>query len=385
MQSSSTSTTQGLNFTIKSSDGDYSVHRTAKTEDKQLNRSYNLFTGRKRTTSQQLWQWRQIPFGDAESWSISETNGDIIGHHGVMALEFSTFGKIVSVGKTENTFIHKEHGKKLFYPSIEKKLLHSMRERFDYLFTTASTAGRGAVKMIRQRLGYKVVGETVAYALHFNSATLMQLVKIRYKSSLLAIASRLFYPVIHTVSTFPSRILAKNVTIASCNWNQLPEVEIFWKDNAEYYGFSPHRTEQYLQWRYVDNPHKKHQLLRITQDDCTIGFAITKKYEFTITGKRFSGIMIDDIFVKKNTAQNFRLCCSVLERLYHSEAMILLPTLRQDDAINRGAQSFLGIISDLHTQKGPELLIWSEKDEIPIVYLTNIFSEGTAYELEYSI
>lgn len=162
---------------------EYIFRRTEDTDYRAVNDAYNRFTGRSRTMEQYLWQWVHTPFEPSESWVIEHVPSDeIAGHHGVMYLPFTEKGKSISVGKTENTFVLTDHVRNLYYPRFEKVALNDMKDRFIYIYTTSPSVGRGAVGILRKRLGYSAVGRRVCFCLYGSRRAIKKLVPQRFPS-----------------------------------------------------------------------------------------------------------------------------------------------------------------------------------------------------------
>jgi hypothetical protein len=94
-------------------------------------------------------------------WLLEDSDmGKIIGHHDLLPIKFSYFGRPILTRKTENTVMHPQYrGKGIYYP-FEVKFCDEAKERFQLLYTTWTVAEHGR---IRPKLGYAIVGCYASY------------------------------------------------------------------------------------------------------------------------------------------------------------------------------------------------------------------------------
>lgn len=358
-------------------ESEYNFRRCEARDYQALNDAYNKFTGRSRTIEQYLWQWVKTPFEASESWVIEWLpTHEIVGHHGVMYLPFSQKGTPIPVGKTENTFVNLNHSRKLFYLPMEKKALDAMKDRFEYIFTTASDEGKGAVGLLRKRLGYVSVGKIALYSQNIKFPAARLLIKERFSqigrvAPLLALGHSLVQWAGQSLNWFKSR----HVKIIPLSWDRVDEVQTFWEMNKSYYGISPDRTASYLNWRFANNPYFKYSLIRLEIEKEVLGYAVVKNKNTTIGGSVFAISMIDDLIVSRADGNKFYLALAALS-CYYGSSIFMICILCQNDALNFALNRFLGIVKKWHEIIGSDLLVWGRNDASDQWYFTNMMSEG---------
>jgi hypothetical protein len=236
----------------------FSYRRYKEGDASAINELYFRVTGRKRTVEQHAWQWLKSPAGESEMWLIEATLDDgstqLIGHHGVMAEEFSYHGKDIRVGKTENTMVLPEFRQKLLYPRFEKKFLDNYESKFDALF---STMGPAPAIRLREAMGYKSKYEWKTFYAGVEPIL-----------STAIILGRLFPKerpdLIDLIGSSP------NIQIDGVQFDVIKyedssfNFDDFWKVAGRKYGITPKRSRANLKWRFWNNPYHTHVTLKIT-------------------------------------------------------------------------------------------------------------------------
>jgi hypothetical protein len=94
-------------------------------------------------------------------WLLEDSDmGKIVGHHDLIPIKFSCFGRLILTGKTENTVMHLQYrGRGIYYP-FEVKFCEEAKERFQLLYTTWAVAEHGRIRL---KLGYAIVGRYAHY------------------------------------------------------------------------------------------------------------------------------------------------------------------------------------------------------------------------------
>ena len=366
---------------------DYILRRTEVRDYQALNDAYNRVINRSRTMEQYFWQWVNTPFDTSESWVIEHVaSHEIVGHHGVMYLPFAQQGNSVSVGKTENSFVLPGHKGKLFYPGFERIALNEMKDRFTYIFTTASNVSDGAVGLLRKRLGYVPVGKTACFGLSLSQSAIKKL-SLRHFPSLffLAVPLALFHSIVQWTVLLVGYVRARNVCATPLTWESVDEVGAFWRNHRRFYGITPDRTSVYLSWRFAENPHKEYTLVRLTENSKVLGYAVLKEQQIVAGNASLNAIFIDDLIVADADEDNFYLALAALTREYSHMELLLIITLSQDDSLNRAIRRLLGPITRLHAKEGAELLVWGRDVKKTAWYFTSIFSEGGEYSDLYNV
>ncbi len=365
---------------------EYIIRPTKPKEYSELNKAYNHFTGRSRTSRQFLWQWVDTPFEKSEIWSIEQcSSSTIVGHHGVMTLPFVKNGQSISVGKSENTFVFPEHRSQLFYPALEKKALRQMRSKYKYIFTTASEVGNGVIGKIRRRHDYFVHVPSICYLLGANFKSLKKLFRERFPTfKWLSGAAAFTIKIIFNLPRCVGGNDASKTNVILHQWAQLNEFENFWRKNCRFYGITADRNQNYYRWRFAENPHNRYFLFKLTQAGRTIGFAVTSKKTIKTKNSVFESVMIEDIIVEKGEFKYYLNAFSALTKYLAWADLILFVTLKQNDPVNGAIKRLLGPIAKKSYKIGPKLLVWGYSESDPPWYFTNILSEGTNYDVSHS-
>ena len=356
----------------------YIFRRTEKNDFEAVNCAYNEFTGRTRTLDQYLWQWVNTPFEPSESWVIEHADSkDIVGHHGVMALSFKEKGKSILVGKTENTFVLTGHSKKLYYPRFEKIALKKMKNKFIYIYTTSPNAGKGAVGILRRRLGYSAVGRKACFCLYASRKAIKKIVSERFPF-LRPVSGFLgtFHSILQRTNQMKSFFQVRQTEVVPLSWSQIDEVEEFWKYHSKNYGITADRTSAYIKWRYADNPYSIYDLVRLIRKNQILGYAVLENQKVKIDGMDFSSIIVDDLIVANGSEECFYAAFSSLTHYLSTSELVLFLTLIQNDSVNRAIRRFLGPLKKWHTKESNEILVWGNSKKKSSWYYTNILSEG---------
>lgn len=255
-----------------------------------INELYHAVTGRTRSVKEHAWQWLQTPAGESEMWLIEaelkKGEKKLIGHHGVMALDFSHYGKPMRVGKTENTMVLPEFREKILYPRFEKKFLSLYEKNFHALF---STIGPDPAIRLRKAMGYEAnhhwkkvfIGNEPALSLITINNTI----------------TRKFYNKKNTFLT-PSSITINNTKIDAYSDSDACtafDYDGFWDEISLNYPLTPARNIKNLSWRYWKNPYRKHLTLVLNNKELGIAICV-------LSFRKSFGIYIEDIYCKDKKA-----------------------------------------------------------------------------------
>lgn len=248
-----------------------------------INTLYFDVTGRSRTIEQHAWQWLQSPAGESEMWLIEAELEDgstrLVGHHGVMAEEFSYHGKDIRVGKTENTMVLPDFREKILYPRFEKSFLKEYEKNFHALF---STTGPTAAIRLREAMGYKFNQEWKS--LYFGKEPLLSASIVLGR-----LLPRVSFNLTQALST-ASPISIDNTLIQVLKPNDSSfDFDDFWKIAASGYGLTPRRTRANLLWRFWSNPYHAHITVKLS---CTTrGTCIC-----VVSCRGGNGLFLNDVF-----------------------------------------------------------------------------------------
>lgn len=352
---------------------EYIIRRTGEKDYEAVNDAWNRFTGRPKTMAEYLWAWVDIPFDKNESWVIENTSShEVVGHHGVMCLPFTQHGRPISVGKTESTFVLREHAKNFFYPAFEKKALNNMKHRFHYIYTTASGADRGAIGVLRKRLGYSPIGKIACFSLYGSSSAIKKLISIRFPSlRFLAGLLALSYNSLLQIVQASSYLRARQVRTTPLTWDCIDEIAEFWRNCSKSYEVTVDRNAAYLKWRFADNPYAKYLPVRLTVDNKVLGYSMLRPTCINVNNVKFESLMIEDLIVSDASEDNFHLALSALVCYSPTVELVLFVTLLQDDTANSAIKRLLGPLARWHVKEGPEFMVWGENAEGSKWYFTS--------------
>ena len=200
-----------------------------------INDLYKRVTGRQRTQSQYMWQWRRAPAGPGYIYLIEYRDDPkneiiLVGHHGIMPIRFSNGSDDWIAGKTENTMVDPAYRDQLIYPRFESRFKRSYSANCDVLFSTT-----GPKEAIRQRTahGYKEVGE--------------------WKTLLLSSRRALSTSSIHRFA----RSRSKKHCLMPLDLAAIKSIPFddFWQKCRCMYPLTTSRASKDIQWRFVDNPY----------------------------------------------------------------------------------------------------------------------------------
>jgi hypothetical protein len=244
-------------------------------DDASINALYRAVTGRVRSDTDFAWQWLEAPAGQGEIWLIETADSspkgdgpDLVGHHGLMPLFFSSNGKTFVAGKTENTMVDPGFRRKLLYPKFEKQFLADYSERFDVLF---STIGPAAPLRQRKALGYDDSRSWLFLEIGLRPFALPGLLAamadmnrkpqtgliIRTLLGMLRLAAGAAQRLPSGRATFDQDLVA----LSDHDAKEHQFFDTFWKGAAGQFAMTPRREKPDLAWRFWDNPHVEYTTL----------------------------------------------------------------------------------------------------------------------------
>lgn len=243
---------------------------------------YNEITGRNRTVEQHRWEWFESPY-ENDSFVITKKDGEIIGHHGILSIEFHYQNKVIRVGKTENTIAKKGFGPA--YPKNEMMMFKEYSKEYDVLITTAA---RGVIKKIREKLNYYKFARFITFIAVIDFSFFESRVNNKFLKESIKIIAK-------PVNLFLGR--AKVNQDFSYEYKLLEEKDL--QEIAGLYNsikgsikFSQVRTVEFLKYRCLKNPYSQFQLLKVYKDSEIIGIAIYQMIN--------EKLIIEDVLSVKN-------------------------------------------------------------------------------------
>ncbi len=359
-----------------------------------LVRLYNAVTGRSRTLEEYQWEWLNTPQGQGSIWVIQhQSDEEVVGHHGLIPIQFMLFGQPILVGKTENTMIHPEHQGRILYLVYEKKFLKEAGNRFDFLYTTTG----GLPGRIRKKLGYTTVGPYATYVRVFQKAGLDKLVADIIKevvgnkilAQLLIIGAKIFN-YIFLLLFISRRSIDKAIQFKKLEKidDHMVALDELWNKNQAEFGVTIKKDARYLKWRVFDNPNLNYDFFAGFKGDQIIGYAVIEYWD--------SGMaLIVDLVADGNSDLLYdTLLQQLIEALkgngVHS---VMCPTLYSHNRFNKalqrnGFRSFYTILNQIYRMTGkeqPGLLIKTLHQNLDERlhdpehwHFTSIFQEGVS-------
>jgi len=292
---------------------------------------YNDITGRNRTVKLHRWEWFESPYKN-KSYVVTDKDGIILGHHGVLSIKFNDHGKEFTGGKTENTIMKKGYGS--LYFKNEQQMHKEYSPEYDLLITTAA---RGVIKKIREKLGYKVFSEYVTFIQIVELKTLFKKLNNKYR--------------------------AVNINL---DLESISEVDEYYMNNKSKFKFSQTRDKDFLVYRLLNNPYIKYKILKLyNQLDKMLGYIIY--YENS------NSISIEDILYLSNSTKEELLKRLFNHAKYNSKLKITLKTLKST-CLDTPMKGFLR----KESKKDDSLFMIKSKDEIDkkSFYFTQLMNEG---------
>lgn len=310
---------------------------------RELNGLYNVLTGKTRSRDEYAWEWLSNPMVPSSMWVIREKSTDrVVGHHGLIPICFNVHGREILAGKTENTMIHPDYRKKVFYPAFERQAFGRARKKYDLLFTTA---GKGAPGAVRRRLGYELVGNWYIYLLKVNlRVTRLSLFnskktifhKWTFARMLLLYAFRLYAGGRGLLRTPPKDYKLIEIKNLNTFANQAAE---FWHENRRYFGITPDRNKKYLEWRIKNNPYISYRAFELRDERGVCGFAILKNSPVTLGGETVISTFIEDIVVRRNDKKTYINCINKLINEFKTSDRIACKTVYIENDLNRALKA----------------------------------------------
>lgn len=289
-----------------------------------INELYFKVTGRRRTVEQHAWQWLQSPAGESEIWLIEAELDDgttqLIGHHGVMAEEFSFHGKDIRVGKTENTMVLPEFREKILYPRFEKAFLKQYEGRFHALF---STTGPAPAIRLREAMGYKFNHEWKALFFgtepRLSAALVLDRLWPRKPLNLAQVLS----------SAVPICIDGTQIQVLKPNDPSF-DFDDFWSKAAPGYGVTPRRTQANLHWRFWSNPYHTHITVKLSSIERGTCICV-------VSGRTGRCLFVNDVFTDRPANTPY-----FLDQLYNWARRVSGVVCLQSNTTDENIQLFSG-------------------------------------------
>lgn len=335
---------------------DFIIRETQPEDGAALNALYLRLTGVARTIEQWRWEWFDAPQGPCPSWVIVDAaNGRIVGHHGVVPVPLVHGGKRITAARTENTMIDPDVRRRLIYPPIEARLLTTLLQRFDLIFTTS---GKGSHGMVRKRLGYRSAGHWQTFTVGMTPAYVVQ----RFAGAPLA---RLAAPLSVMANRPPQNWRVEETSDVA----RIAATCATWHDA---HAVAPERSADYLGWRLSRHPYHRFRLALLHHRDRPAAFLAWRESE-GVNGTK--DIHIEDICTAESDT-GFDAAFRTLIALHRSQpARVTLRILDNDRPLARAAHAHA--LRTPTAAEGAELLVrWRDERMEAAWDATMVLAEG---------
>lgn len=282
-----------------------------------INTLYESVTGRARSKSQHDWQWLSAPAGQGDMALIFANDGDqetLIGHHGVMPIRFTNGDQDLLFGKIENTMVLPAYRDKILYPRFERRFKSAYESKYHALF---ATMGPETAIRVRYATGYTF---PVKWQQHLAAVSIGG--QIKYVWYELQTRAGIRISSAEKVSSSLKSAGFLDDTLVS----QTKFFDDFWNEARHFHGIAPRRDKADLQWRFWNNPYKKHFTLIIDKGEGFSGYAI-----ISIDSKRPYQAFLEDYAVSQPTENNYRKLFNNLFAELSKSGIISISMLTTDD------------------------------------------------------
>lgn len=377
--------------------GGFISRRFTEQDKRELNDLYNYVFNHARTIENFDWEFIDNPQGKAHSWVLKDSDPPrIIGHYGLIPLEFGYFGKSLLAGKTENAMLHPEYRGKGLYQPFEVDCIQQASQRFQLIWTSYSAAVNTHIKA-----GYIPVGKLISYV-HVNKASMATMLEDLIKNKT-GISNRKLNVFLRKLSECAAQILTLMFSRSPVADGEMElkrvedintiakELDELWDSVKAEYGITVARSARYLRWRISNNPYLKYDFHIVLKHQKVVGYVIT--CIVSRRGKNKKGIIVDILATEPSTKI---LDCILAQAvsIFHRSGVerIEFPTLKSDNFINKalkraGFVSFDSIYTKLRGSN-PDFLVIPLDNTLnsKVVfdpnnwYFTNIFTEGVRFD-----
>lgn len=370
--------------------------RFTQKDKKKLNELYNFVFNRSRTIENFNWEFTNNPQGAMYSWVLEDSKSyRIIGHYGLIPIEFIYFGKTVLAGKTENTMLHPQYRSRGLYQPFEVSCIHKASQIFSLIWVSYSAATTTHAKA-----GYILVGELILY-IYINKTSITRIlensIKDRISNGIISIfLQKLSQPIAHIFAF----LFSKNIVIDSeIKLEKVKTIDSIakkiielWDNVKANYGITVQRSIPYLQWRIFDNPYLKYEFYIALKQGKVVGYVIIR---IANNGENKRGIIVD-ILVADQKSKMLDSILSQAITIFFKRGVyqIEFPTLKSTNFINKALKrngfvsfSMLKKVMRKTTSKeykGSLLMVKALDDKLDPTkvsnpaywYFTNIVTEG---------
>jgi len=229
-----------------------------------------------------VWKYKENPVGSMRYVAEDKREG-IVGHYGLLFQKIKIGDKIVTGSQAVDAMTHPNFQRQGMFVKLGKEILH--RAGNEGIFFTFGFPNEAALP------GHKKVGwvEICEVPILLKPLNIASIFGKRVKNThLLKIGSNIARVPLRLVrqgkKTQLERLSVKSVTCFDERINE------FWSKVAPSYTIIQVRDKDFLNWRYVTNPHNQYTILIAEENETIVGYAVLG--EMTVYGIR-GGAIVD--------------------------------------------------------------------------------------------
>lgn len=356
-------------------------------DEEAIDALYQLVMSSPRPLEKWLWEFRESPGGWATIF-VAEVEGQIISHYAHIPLPAQIGSRPLLSAKLEGAMVHPAHQRKgLFGKLIEASLPFSSERGIDVVWGFPNRPAHQATEVkkgIKAITSLKAMVKPLKFeGMGHEALDTRPLIKALLRP-LGALLWLLKAPFFRQQLGHPSHeILIKGINSFDESFDEL------WQKAREGYGLTISRTSQFLNWRFVQNPHIQYYLLSAWREGELLGYMVLSVSQVRQKGLWCKAGFIADFFIlsqEEEVLKNLLLTAieyfkdqgaGLIFHFYHDEANVhrrFMPLFKR--AGFRGIGGFLSkpfIVKALNPDV--EDLVMEPKNW----FITLAFTEGVLY------
>jgi hypothetical protein len=269
------------------------IRNFKKGDEEEIIKLFNLVFNQKRTLDYWNWEFFKNPFGKGIIF-VGEVNNKIVASLSLLPFKFKVNDNVKKFYKYVDAMVHPLYRKqgifdKIVHFSVEKAKEISQKNEIDLLYSfpilpTFSSALKylGSFSKTPLKKLIKIINEEAIFE------------KTRKKKTIFFILFpfvKLFIKIQNLIDFFIKKNIKNEFKIVKINFFD-KEIDDFWQKASLDYPTILIRNQEYLNWRYLNEPGKNYEIFLIKKDNEIKGYTVLKKEKET-------GIIFD-IFTEKN-------------------------------------------------------------------------------------
>lgn len=229
-----------------------------------------------------VWKYKENPLGSMRYVAEDKREG-IVGYYGLIFQKIKIGDKIVTGSQAVDAMTHSNFQRQGIFVKLGKEILHQAGN--EGVFFTFGFPNEAALPG-HKKVGWVEICEVPILLKPLNIESILG--KYTKNTYLLKIGSSIASIPLRLVrqgkKTHPERLFVKSVTCFDERINE------FWSKVAHSYTIIQVRDKEFLNWRYVTNPHKQYTILIAEKNAAIVGYAVLG--EITMCGIR-GGAIVD--------------------------------------------------------------------------------------------